>query len=183
MRTTATITIETLGPDLDDLAVEISRNLFQYYRADSEILIARASAPDDSAETGQGPRRRAGNSITVAVSSHLPTYDLEQFPIQVCPPYVRLQTSDGGIVSYATDEAVAAIFLRPRPAERLELVVWGQNKASVVLAARLIPILTGTGQADFVILGKDCAGGGAAGVLAIGFFNQWWRVTGSSFLR
>ena len=76
---------------------------------------------------------------------------------------------------------MGAIFLRPLLDERLELVVWGFDKQGLRQAARLMPMLTGVGQPDFVIVSKRCAWKGAAGVLAMGLFDNFWKVSRGSF--
>lgn len=80
------------------------------------------------------------------------------------------------------ESGMGAIFLRPLLGERLELVVWGLDKQGLRLAARLIPMLTGVGQPDFVVVRKRCAWEGAAGVLAIGLFDNFWEVSEASFI-
>lgn len=76
---------------------------------------------------------------------------------------------------------MAAVFLRPLPQDRLELVVWGASLDGVRQAARLVPMLTGTGQADFIIIGDDARWRGADAAY-MGFFDAWWKVSRSSVL-
>jgi len=52
----------------------------------------------------------------------------------------------------------------------LELDVWGSDARGLEIAARLVPMLTGVGQPDFVIADKTMLEQGAGGVLAMGFF-------------
>ena len=77
---------------------------------------------------------------------------------------------------------MGAIFLRPLLDERLEVVVWGFDKQGLRQAARLMPMLTGVGQPDFIVVSKRCAWEGAAGVLALGSFDNFWRVSEASFI-
>ena len=79
-------------------------------------------------------------------------------------------------------EGIGAIFLRPLPDERLELLLWGYDIRGLNYIARLLPMLTGVGQPDFVIASKQCAWKGAAGVHAMGFFESLWEVSESSFI-
>jgi hypothetical protein len=77
---------------------------------------------------------------------------------------------------------LAAVFLRPVPPRRLELVVWGADEASLAVAARLVPMLTGVGQPDFVVLDRRMLAKGVDAVLAMGFLDTAWEVSaGSSF--
>ena len=77
---------------------------------------------------------------------------------------------------------MGVIFLRPLLDERLEVVVWGFDKQGLRQAARLMPMLTGVGQPDFIVVSKRCAWEGAAGVLALGSFDNFWRVSEASFI-
>ncbi len=93
--------------------------------------------------------------------------------------YIRRR---GGTKTVFPFEAgMGAIFLRPLLDERLELVVWGFDKQGVRQASRLLPMLTGVGQPDFVIVSKRCAWKGAAGVLAMGSLDSFWEVSEASF--
>lgn len=77
---------------------------------------------------------------------------------------------------------MGAIFLRPLLNERLELVVWGFDQQGLRQAARLVPMLTGVGQPEFVVVSQRCAWEGAAGVLAMGSFDNFWNVSEASFV-
>jgi hypothetical protein len=76
---------------------------------------------------------------------------------------------------------LGAIFLRPLPDERLELVVWGQTLEQLWWASRLVPTLTGVGQPDYIIFDHELRWKGADAA-AIGFFDERWNVSGSSVL-
>ena len=78
---------------------------------------------------------------------------------------------------------MGAIFLRPLLGEKLELVVWGFDKQGLRQAARLMPMLTGVGQPEFIVVSKRCAREGAAGVLAMGSFDNFWKMSEASFVR
>jgi hypothetical protein len=45
-----------------------------------------------------------------------------------------------------------------------------------------LPMLTGVGQPDFIIVSKRCAWEGAAGVHAMGSFDNSWGVSETSFV-
>ena len=90
----------------------------------------------------------------------------------------------GGTKTFIPFEiGIGAIFLRPLRDGRLELVVWGSDKQGLRQASRLMPMLTGVGQPDFVIVSKRCAWEGAAGVLAMGWFDNHWKVSEASFVN
>lgn len=82
---------------------------------------------------------------------------------------------------YPFEEGLGAAFLRPLPDERLELVIWGYDDAGLRQAARLVPMLTGVGQPDFVVVSQRCRWKGADGVLAMGFFDHAWEISKASF--
>ena len=102
-----------------------------------------------------------------------------------------LRISDHGVVLkdsmdikrlYPFEGGIGAIYVAPLPNERLELVTWGYDEEGLRQAARFVPMLTGVGQPDFIIVRRKCAWQGAAGVLAMGFFDHNWKVTQGSYL-
>ena len=80
------------------------------------------------------------------------------------------------------ETGLGAVFLRPLGNERLELVVWGADGSGLRQAARLVPTLTGVGQADFIILSKRAAWQGHAGAIAMGFFDFEWQISEGSYI-
>ncbi len=83
---------------------------------------------------------------------------------------------------YEFEDGLGMICVSPLANERLELKIWGFDQRGVNQAARLLPMLTGVGQPDFVLFGKRCAWEGAAGVYAMGSFNNSWNISDASFL-
>lgn len=155
-----------------DTALQVSRNLFQYFSADAEIINAN-----------EAPITDHGNVISIALGQHYPPPALSGFPIDVAAEgRVVIDRPGGKITAYEHQEGLGAIFLRPIHGLRLELVIWGFDSLGLRLAARLQPMLTGVGQPDFIIVNKDCAWKGAAGVLAMGSFDSLWRVSAGSFI-
>ncbi|KAF1990619.1 hypothetical protein K402DRAFT_347524 [Aulographum hederae CBS 113979] len=154
------------------VALQVSRNLYQYFAADSNIVTT--SIPQET---------HSGNDIFVAIGDKLPESELDLFPIMLMPGGSGLSVRDasGRIRSYSPRDGLAAVFLRPLPDERLQVVVWGSSTEDLEKAARLVPMVTGVGQPDFIILGKSSAWKGVDGALAMGFFDSRWKVTGSSF--
>lgn len=172
MRTVASFTIRMCSKNSFDIALQISRNLYQYYHADSAI--SSCSSQDVN---------QAGNLVTLAIGKDLPVGELDAFPISILTTRIELRRSDRSRTKVVPMEAgLGAIFLRPLRDERLELVVWGSDESGLKQAARLVPTLTGVGQADFVILSKRAAWQGHAGAIAMGFFDFEWRISEGSFV-
>lgn len=164
----------------ESIAVQVSRNLYQYFSVDAAI---GADVESDD----------PGNLITLAHGRDFPTSDSERFPIEVTEGMrVTLRDSDGQMWTYKAKDGLALITLRPlkdvKPDderlwdERLELFVWGSDVESLAMAARLVPTLTGVSQPDFIVLDKGAAWKGAEGALAMGFFDSDWKVSRNSFL-
>lgn len=149
-------------------AVQVSRNLFQYSGADAEI-----SDENESSDS-------CGHTISIIKSEDIQVGHLKDHPIEVVNGIISVRDDNGFIRKYSA-ASNSAIFLRPLPMERLELVVWGSDDASLARAARMMPMLPGVGQPEFIILSRECAWRGIEGVLAMGFFDSQWNVTRSSF--
>lgn len=152
------------------LALQLSRNLHQYFRANSVIL-------EDTAESTIA--NATGNAVYLVVGDAL-TATTSDFPIQVSAAGLTLRDYRGREQRYA--EARGAAWLRPLGDERVELVVWGADDDGLRQAARLVPMLTGVGQPDFVVLSEQAKWKGIEGALALGFFDSQWQVTASSFV-
>ncbi len=157
-----------------DVTVQIARNLFQYFAADSIIVDQKA----DSSIQSEG-----GNVIRVLLGPHPTFQHLDCYPI-VVEPHLGISVHDafGRKVLYGFEEGLGAIFLRPISGERLEIIVWGFDQIGLRQAARLVPMLTGVGQPDFVIFSKRCLWTGAGGALAMGFLDHSWKVSRASYL-
>lgn len=170
MRTKGHFTIRHHNGDTSSIALQISRNLFQYFSADSAIVNLEFDGDDGS-----------GNIFTIAIGKRVcPGLD-SNFPIHLEGSSLVIRDSEGHLQRYEGSNGLAAIFLRPLEDEKLELVVWGIDKDSLVLAARLVPMLTGVGQPDFIVLSGSCRWKGAGGAVAMGFFDHSWNVTKTSF--
>ena len=153
--------------------IQISRSLFQYFGADTEI-----STP---AQVGT---ILAGNIVHVSLGfPALPSISIP-FPIKIqAGKGIIFQDAKGRTTTYPLEAGLGAIFLMPLPDEQLSLIVWGFDESGLDQAARLIPALTGTGQPDFIVCNKECAWKGAAGLLAAGFFDYRWSISDASYLR
>lgn len=155
------------------IATQIAQNLYQYFAADCEIMdsvgVATAS-PGNLISVVQGPKDTSWNLASYAVELR-------------SNKGIYIRDATGQSSHYPFAEGLGAVFLQPLADERLQLVVWGFDEAGLRYASRLVPMLTGVGQADFVVVSKECLWKGTAGVLAMGFFDFAWNVSYGSFLK
>jgi hypothetical protein len=100
--------------------------------------------------------------------------------VQVTPSGITIRDYRGQDQAYA--EARGAAWLQPLAGERLKLVLWGADDEGLGQATRLVPMLTGVGQPDFVVLSEEAKWKGLEGTLALGFFGPQWQITASSFV-
>lgn len=154
------------------VALQVSRNLCQYFNADAHLLHHEDKHNADG-----------GNVIRVSMARH----------IDLCAPstHCSLQGTsnhsaqiidhDGNVHSYRSGEGLGAVYINHTAAGRLELVVWGSNEIGLDIAARLVPTLTGVGQPDFVIADRRMLWQGAGGVLAMGFLDKNGRASANSY--
>lgn len=158
---------------VDKIALQISRNICQYFGADTEIV---------DRSTSYTPQH--SNAIRVAIGQDLPDSLIPNFPVRVddhTPSMITVRGADG-LMRYRSDSGIGAIFLRPLKEDQVELVVWGADEEGLRIAARLVPMLTGVGQPDFVVADRKMLWGGAGEVLAMGYFDHLWNLTGESYL-
>jgi len=153
-------------------ALQISRNMCQYFSADTEI----------TTDLFQAINNMTGNVINVSLGPNVPQGASQMagahHAITVYPDHILVRDAQGTMHDYRhRGRNLAAIFLRPLPDERLELVVWGVDEASLRIAARLVPTLTGAGVPDFVIADSTMLWKGIEGTLAMGFFDEHWNVS------
>jgi len=154
---------------VDDVALEISRNLYQYYAADTEIAHAVPETDGNVVFLGRLADPFLGDSKV-------------EFPITISERFIVISTLSGKAWRYKAEPGMGAIFVRPLPDERLMLVLWGSDELGLRRAARLLPLRTGVGQPDFVIVDRETTWAGAAGALALGMFDSEWRVSMGSCL-
>jgi hypothetical protein len=172
LRSRGPFLIRQLSIEASEIALQVSRNLFLYFSADTEIV--------DETDDRSSAR---GNVISVALGGDFPPSVHPQFAIDFIQNQgLGIRQSSGRRTVFGFQEGLGAIFLRPLPDERLELVVWGFDSLGLRLAARLLPMLTGVGQPEFVIVSKRCAWEGAGGVLAMGSFDRYWNISDESFV-
>lgn len=156
------------------VALQVSRNLHQYFSADS-VIVSDPSWSNSPSETG--------NVISLAIGGEVPPSLHPDFPMVVGTAGVSVRDSKGHRHDFTEDGRLGAAFLRPLEGERLELVLWGSDSLGLALAARLVPMLTGVGQPDFLVLGESTWWRGVEGALALGFFDHEWAVTPSSLVQ
>ena len=173
LQTDGRFSIRILSPEAFDVALQVSRNLFQYFGADCEIV-------DSSLDMGS-PQ---GNVISVARGEDFPELVPHLSPIDLVKDHgIAINKCDGSKRVFQFEMGLGAIFLRPLGREKLELVIWAYDEEGLRQAARLVPMLPGVGQPDFIIVSKACAWDGAAGVLAMGSFDSSWNASEASFVR
>lgn len=196
LRSNGTFKISTCSAGAEHIALQISRNLLQYFAADSLISEKCSSTAPFLDQTSKS---RHGNFIVLAVGDDLPPSRNSAFPIRVCRGTLVLSnacnyphsTYEAGIdpekaqkyvSEYTYQKGLGALFLRPLENERLELIVWGADLHGLEQAARLVPTLTGVGQPDFIVLSDSCRWKGHGGLFAVGHLNESWQISPGSFL-
>lgn len=156
------------------MALDISRNLFQYFAADTEIFT------DPSKFTATD-----GNLIVLGfpneIGINVPQLGRE-FPIAKLGNDIMITDARGRRRTYPVEPGMGLIYLHPLPDERLALVIWGTDEEGLRTAARLLPLRTGVGQPNFVVGGREMGWSGVAGVKAIGMFDSLWQVSRTSYL-
>ncbi|PVH94719.1 hypothetical protein DM02DRAFT_645769 [Periconia macrospinosa] len=156
------------------IALQISRNLYQYFHADAAIQSYTAAANGSNS---------TGNLISIVLNTAPADGMHPDFPISITSAGISVRDNKGGKHVYGREGAsIGAAFLRPLADERLELVIWGSDENGLRQAARMVPAVTGVGQPDFVVLGKEAKWKGVDGALALGFFDTQWDVTASSLV-
>lgn len=157
---------------IDKVALQIARNLCQYFGADVDVLDKSSSySPEYS------------NTVRVALGHDVPDSYFNDFPLRIIHPgVITLRGGDGRTKLYESENGLGAIVIRPLGVNKVELLVWGADEEGLEIAARLVPMLTGVGQPDFVIADRQMLWGGAGNVLAMGFLDHMWNVTADSYL-
>ena len=191
LRSRGVFRIRDLLGTLPEIALQISRNLHQYFGADTIIS-------NDLKDEAIG----SGNVIDVLLLPQAEARTLSTDGAhrcrQLCDEFLHLRHTrdnndlmislslpDGREKWYKTPAnswGFSGAFLSPLENEQLSLIVWGTSKEALRFAARLVPMLTGTGQPDFIICDQRCTWKGAEGVLAMGSFDHEWNITRSSFV-
>jgi hypothetical protein len=173
LRTQGPFVIQHAGStNTTTLALQISRNLHQYFQADASI---------HSSFSDPATINATGNIITLVVSAN-DIKTLSDFPISIRTAGLSVTDHRNRVQEYG-DAVRGAAFLRPAGGDRLELVIWGVDDEGLRQAARIVPMLTGVGQPDFIVFGESAKWRGIEGALAMGFFDSNWKVTASSVIE
>ena len=173
LRTTSSFSIKVSGHCME-LALQLSRNFLQYYGADSNILRYGDEHTDD--------HDLAGNEIIILDVGNMNPSAPPDFPVQVNANSISVRDSDGHITEFPKEPGLGGIFLQPLDNERLQLVIWGADVDGLRQAGRLVPMLAGGGQPDFIILGESSRWKGHGGALAMGFFDYQWNTSKASLI-
>jgi pimeloyl-ACP methyl ester carboxylesterase len=173
LRTHSPFRIRMYTSGLFKAALQVSRNLMQYYGGDAEIVI-----PEDNPEA---PNER--NTITLVVGKSIPPALIDNFPVQISADCVEIRRPHTNVLKRIPRlPGLGAAFLRPLPDENLELVLWGQDEIGLQQAVRMVPTLTGAGQPDLIVLSDEARWLGHVGVLAMGFFDHAWEISQASYI-
>ena len=172
LRTSGRLIVRTCSAKTFDMALQVSRNLFQYFAADSEIIHSSVDVDQQKC-----------NVISLVLGRDLDRYPSEVHSISMTEDRgLVLRKGNGQTRAYELEGGLGAIYLRPLVGGRLELVIWGYDDWGLRLASRLVPMLTGVGQPEYIVVSKQCAWKGAAGVLAMGSFDNSWNLSEASFI-
>lgn len=173
LNTNGEFTIQHQPLNTFSIALEISRNLCQYFHADSEILSGHENYIPGS-----------GNVVTILLGIEELPRNLENYPISFSADHgVIFQENRSRSRKFDFQRGLGLACLRPFASQRLELLLWGYDLEGLRQAARLVPVWTGMGQPDFVLVTREMAWKGAAGALGMGCFDNLWRLSSSSYLR
>ncbi|MCJ1433856.1 hypothetical protein MMC27_003221 [Xylographa pallens] len=173
LRTKGPLMIQSQGSNTLKTALQVSRNLYQYFGADCPIT--ESVDMDDTFPS---------NVISIYQGADTLPKISPTSPVEVdATKGICIRNAAGRQQCYPLTAGVGTLFLHPLPMERLQLVVWGFDEAGLRSASRLIPMLTGVGQPDFIVTGPECSWKGAAGVMAAGFFDASWNVSAASYLK
>ncbi len=173
LRTSSPLRIQVCSDGALEAALQVSRNLIQYYRADAEII-----TPEQLSEAPN-----CGNVITLVLGNAIPPPLIPDFPFQVHANSIEIRRANVDKLKRIPSHAgLGAAFLRPLHNENLELVLWGFDCVGLRQAVRMVPTLTGAGQPDFIVLDNDARWKGIGGVLAMGFFDHAWQISQASYI-
>ena len=115
-----------------EVGLQVSRNLYQYFRADADIVFSDKDVISHK-----------GNVVTIAHGTELKQSLLSSYPITVVNDKgVFVRDNRGHQHLYAFRSGLGILCLRPLPQERLEAVIWGYDSAGLRYAARLLPLMT-----------------------------------------
>lgn len=108
-------------------------------------------------------------------------YSVKNCGICVQDEEILVRDKAGRRKSFPKGPGVGAIFLQPLGIERLAIMLVGADEDGLRKVARLMPLRTGVGQPNFVILGEEAGWKGVEGVLAMGMFDSKWQISNAFF--
>ena len=156
------------------IASQIARNLYQYFSADSEIVHFPTTTLNQAVH---------GNVVSLFMGPEVSSLAAGEHPIRIVGGKgIGVRDASGYTRFYPFEIGLSAVFLKPLPEERLELIIWGFDDLGLRQAARFVPMLTGVGQPEFIVSSKDTAWKGIGSVLAMGSFDHHWNVSYGSYL-
>ncbi|KAF4212176.1 hypothetical protein CNMCM5878_001565 [Aspergillus fumigatiaffinis] len=144
LRTKGTFNINICSAGIEHIAVQISRNLLQYFAADSKL--SRQCGSLINSDSNQDRVVDSGNVITLALGNELPSSKHISFPIRIqgqglslfqgcCWPRADTEASPQSsmnreckVYEFPFERGMGALLLRPLENERLELV--GRKQSS-----------------------------------------------------
>jgi hypothetical protein len=150
------------------VALDISRNLYQYFAADTEIV-------EELEEVD-------GNVVLIGRPSSKIQCSGKGFPITISEQSVAIKDALGKTKRYKIEKEMGTIFICPLSRQRLMLVVWGVDEVGLRTASRLLPLRAGVGQPNFILVGRETRIMGVGGVKALGMFDSTWQISRASYL-
>lgn len=152
------------------VALDVARNLYQYFAADTEVTSQLEDADAD------------GNVVFVGQPSPDLPCATDMFPITISDKAIEITDAIGRTKRLKIEAGMGAIYICPLARQRLMLMLWGADEAGLLGAARLLPLRTGAGQPDFVVAGKASSWAGVGGARALGMFDSAWRISKASYV-
>lgn len=152
-----------------DVALDIARNFYQYLAADT--IISRRFEGSN------------GNVVLLGLPwEHGIPAPRVDFPVYKTAYFIEIMDAVGQRHRYILEPGLGAAFLYPLPGGRLLLSIWGVDEAGLRAVARLLPLRTGVGQPDMIVVGREASWSGIAGAKVLGLFDSNWRLAPGSFL-
>ena len=177
---------------LSHVALHISRSLYQYFGLDSDITIDMVSGRSSSVVLGIGGHIAIPTGRETAEKRDHDGWEMVN-PSTKPEAMTGMSVTDSeGTRHIYTDDygPIGAIFLT-QPDEKHGspgLRIWGSDAEGLAIAARLLPMIPGGSQPDFIVTSRATMVKGASGSLAMGFFkgsesskNSPWEVSTNSY--
>ena len=163
------------------VASEVARNLLQYYGADSELAAITSNTSLISAAAAE--LHLNGNHISIFHGLDRVLTRKMDAPFFFQDECLCIKTSTAAASRFAFKDGLGLICLCPLPNQRLELVIWGFDHSGLHRAARLIPLLPGVGQPDFIVVGDQMAVKLLMCGLAMCTIEYNWSAASASYIQ